>query len=241
MRIRAERSEKSWGRTTRIRALVLGAALIGFAAPAQATFHLWEFDPNEGFDQSSSQAVIGEYALGGKYDDGLGGVSNYNGTGLAPQKMLNYYARLFIEAELAHAGITSGDPRALFESGVRAAMAKVDEVAGNAGSPTLDSDLVEDHVTALLALYDNNPSQQLELIMTQKWIANYGFGVDPYTDFRRTGFPILHDGNTDNLNVTVQGRTFPVSLPYATRDLNLNPNAPPQRIVANDRVFWDPN
>ena len=39
---------------------------------------IWMFsfniDPNEGFDQSSSQAVIGEYALGGKYDDGLGGV-----------------------------------------------------------------------------------------------------------------------------------------------------------------------
>ena len=206
---------------------------------------IWMFsfniDPNEGFDQSSSQAVIGEYALGGKYDDGIGGISNFNGTGLAPQKLLNYYARLFIEAELAHAGVTSGDPRALFESAVRAALAKVDEVAGNAGSPTMNSVLVEAHMTRLMDLYDNNPGQQMELIMTQKWIANYGFGIDPYTDFRRTGFPILHDGNTDNLDQTVQGRTFPVSLPYAIRDLSLNPNAPPQRVVASDKIFWDAN
>ena len=107
---------------------------------------IWMFsfniDPNEGFDQSSSQAVIGEYALGGKYDDGIGGISNFNGTGLAPQKLLNYYARLFIEAELAHAGVTSGDPRALFENAVRAALAKVRSGPQcPSGSPGLDRQL----------------------------------------------------------------------------------------------------
>ena len=66
---------------------------------------IWMFsfniDPNEGFDQSSSQTVMGLYPIGGKYDDGSGGAVNFNGQADTPQRLLTYYARKFLEAELA--------------------------------------------------------------------------------------------------------------------------------------------
>jgi hypothetical protein len=69
----------------------------------------------------------------------------------------------------------------------------------------------------------------------------WGYGIDSYNDYRRTGFPVLHDGNTDNLAVTTRTRSFPLSFPHELQDLITNPNAPPQRVISTDRVFWDPN
>jgi len=92
----------------------------------------------------------------------------------------------------------------------------------------------------VLSQFDGATSNgQLEIIMTQKWIASFGNSLVSYNDYRRTGFPRLHDGNADNLGVTVQTRQFPVSFPYDIGNLQLNPNAPAQRVVAADKVFWD--
>ena len=77
--------------------------------------------------------------------------------------------------------------------------------------------------------------------MTQKWIASFGYGVDLYNDYRRTGFPLLHDGNTDNLNITSRTREYPMAYPWITDNLEINPNAPAQKNVANYHVFWDVN
>ena len=75
--------------------------------------------------------------------------------------------------------------------------------------------------------------------MTQKWIATYGFGVDAYTDYRRTGFPRLHNPATDNLNVTNSIRLYPVAYPYPQDEINRNANSPAQRNITADKVFWD--
>ncbi len=77
--------------------------------------------------------------------------------------------------------------------------------------------------------------------MTEKWIASFGFGNDAYTDYRRTGYPIMFNPNTDNNPFTILNRAYPLSLPYYTSDLAINPNADAQRNPATDRVFWDIN
>jgi hypothetical protein len=78
--------------------------------------------------------------------------------------------------------------------------------------------------------------------MTEKWIASFGFSLDAYTDYRRTGFPIMFDPNSDPIPFTVTSRGYPVSLAYNSQSLNLNRNAPTeQKIVTTDRIFWDPN
>jgi len=203
---------------------------------------IWMFsfniDPNEGFAQGNSQSVMGLYPLGGRYDDGNGGATNFNGVATTPQRLLTYYDRLFIEAELIQAGVTSGDARTTFEQAMRAAFAKVDEYASAGGAPTMDAQEVDDYINLILEAYDEG--RQLEHIITQKWLANFGKSFDAYTDFRRTGFPQLHDGNTDNLNVTVRGREFTNALPYSDAEITSNANAPNQRALT-DRVFWDPN
>lgn len=207
---------------------------------------IWMFsfniDPNEGFDQATSQTVMGLYPIGGRFDDSTGVNINYNGAGDTPQRLLTYYARKFLEAELAITGVSDGDARAAFEEAMYASFDKVNEIAAAAGAPELSDSIVMDYVEKVLTRYDAADQMgKLEHIMTQKWIATFGFSIDAYTDYRRTGYPRLHDADTDNLNVTSSNRLYPVAYPYPQDELDRNPNAPGQRNITSDRVFWDPN
>ena len=97
-------------------------------------------------------------------------------------------------------------------------------------------------MNAVLALYDaGDDTKKLELILTQKWIAEFGYGVETYNDIRRTGFAKIFLPEEDTNPFTSQTRLYPVSLPYNTNDLQINPNAPEQRNSGMDRVFWDVN
>jgi hypothetical protein len=203
---------------------------------------------NQGFQQDVSQTVLGLYPIGGRYDDDNGGVVNTSGEVTGPgdvaQRLLTHFAILYTRAELAltEPGV-SGDPRALFEEAMYSSFQKVNTIAANADAPEIDEDEVTAYVTAVLAKYDAADNEgKLELIMTEKWIASFGFALDAYTDFRRTGYPIMFDPNTDPLNYTVTSRQYPVSLAYNSNSLNLNQNAPAeQKSVTTDRIFWDPN
>ena len=202
----------------------------------------YNIDPNEGFDQASSQTVAGLYPLGGRYDDGNGGIANFNGAGDTPQRMLTYFSRLYTQAELALVGVTSQDPAQLLQDAIQASFNKVNEVASAAGGPLLAQTDIDDYITDVMDLYDTSDDDgKLRHIMTQKWIASYGFAADAYTDYRRTGYPLLHDGNTDNLDVTVRTRNYPVSYPWKSDDLSVNQNAPNQKNITTFKVFWDAN
>ena len=204
----------------------------------------FNIDPNEGFDQGSSQTIMGLYPGGGAYDNGSGVNANFNGAGDTPQRLMTIYNAYFNLAELANAGITlsgAGDARTNFELGVRAAFAKVNDYAAGAGAPLLTTAVIDNYVTSVLNLYDGagSASERLEIIMIEKWKANFGMGTVAYTDYRRTGFPVLHDGSTDNLVITERTRDYPLSLPYNTDALAINSNSPSQKAIANFRVFWD--
>ncbi|HMJ46771.1 MAG TPA: SusD/RagB family nutrient-binding outer membrane lipoprotein, partial [Ferruginibacter sp.] len=111
--------------------------------------------------------------------------------------------------------------------------------------------------------YDKgNTAKQLEYIMTEKWIASFGSSHDQYTDYRRTGYPVLFDPRntamapggfaqpplTGDPTLAVQQKVpvsrstdFPLSLPYPQAELELNSNAPVQKptpIVV--KPFWIP-
>jgi len=209
-------------------------------------FASYNIDPNEGFDQAQSQTVVGEYPAGGAYDDGSGttaGVATGQNPGLGGagyQRLYPLFAHLFTRAELSLTKGAAGDARDLFEDAMYAAFDEVNQLS--AAENDIDDDDTDDYVNAVLALYDaGNDAKKLELVITEKWIASFGFGNDAYTDYRRTGYPILFDPNTDNNPFTILNRAFPLSLPYYTSDLAINPNADPQRNPATDRVFWDIN
>ena len=202
---------------------------------------------DQGWQQDRSQTVLGLYPIGGRYDDEQGGVvattGAITGPGNVAQRLLPYFSMLYTRAELAltETGVT-GDARELFVAAMEASFAKVNAIADQASVPLIKKADKDAYIDDVLAKYDAaNDVGKLELILTEKWIASFGFAIDSYSDYRRTGFPIMYDPNTDNIDFTVTSRGYPVSLAYNANALNLNQNAPAQKTVTTDRVFWDPN
>jgi len=204
--------------------------------------------PNQAGLQDQSQTILGMYPVGGRFDDG-GAIAptQTDAPGDVPQRILTHYARLYIEAELAIAGVTNGDARALLESAMRASFAKVNEVVADYDAKTQDTppeisdEDIDTYITTVLSRYDaGDNDKKLEIIMTQKWIASFGFAVDAYTDYRRTGYPLLYDPNTDNLSFTNASKNFPTILPYSANEVELNPNVQQQN-PTQTKVFWDAN
>ncbi len=231
---------------------------------------------NHGAAQDNSQTVMGIYPVGGRYDDGQGaggnGVSSSSGTGAAPFRMITYADRLYIEAELIKTGVLPGGDaaaRTKLEDAIKESMKQVDYFVGLTGSvgqqvPKLSgSTPATDYVNNIMDYYDANTSQQLQVILTQKWISAFGGDyVDLYSDYRRTGFPVMFDPNNPQmapggfvqppihgnpfvdpqLPVPVSiSKNYPVSLPWSSDELNSNRNAPPQKTNPSTyKVFWMP-
>jgi hypothetical protein len=214
------------------------------------SIHFGSSGPNQAQAQDVSQTVLGIYPVGGWYDDESGAtVTASTGTGAAPERMLTYYTRLFIEAELALDGVTTGDARELLSAAITASFAKVNEVVSGTGTsqnvPTIEDASVEEYINSVLAEFDaGSAEKKLEIILTQKWIAGFGNTIDAYNDYRRRGYPVIYDPNTDTgpyALITSSSTPFLVSLPWRAEDLNLNPNAPAQKSPTTDKIFWDPN
>jgi hypothetical protein len=206
---------------------------------------------NQGFDQSNSQTLPGLYFAGGKYDNGLGGkAENSSGKGSVALRMLPYFNRMYLQAELAITGTIAGDAKEFLTNGINASFAKLNAIAATDGSPVISAANIKTYLDKVLKLYDaGDDTKKLEIIMTQKWIASYGFSVDAYTDYRRTGFPKLYDPSADNpgiyapegnnLDFTARERDYPLSFPWKLTDLTLNQNSPKvQKIVTTYKVFW---
>lgn len=215
------------------------------------SIHFGSIHPNQASGQQSSQSVVGVYACGGFYDDGSGTkVNATSGNGVAPERMLTYFKRLYMEAELALNGVIGGDARALLQSAIEASFAEVNEVAAaQASVPAISTADRDAYVASALAEYDaGDNTKKLEVILTQKWLASFGNSVDAYADYRRTGFPVIFDPNNYNgpeaatyQATTTSGRPFLVSLPWSDQDLQINANAPAQKDPTSDKVFWDAN
>lgn len=200
--------------------------------------------PNQGFDQSSSNTIVGLYYCGGRFDDGNGvtaaGVNGASGRGDGPQRMLPYHSYLFTRAELAQTNTSTGNAKQLLTDAMNAAFVEVNASAARGGAPAITAADIKAYIDAVLTKYDAaNDNGKLELIMTEKWIANFGFALESYNDIRRTGYPKIFDPNTDGIAFTNVNRGFPLSYPYPVPgELQLNPNAPAQRVIATDKVFW---
>lgn len=220
-------------------------------------------------NQQNSISVFGIYPVGGRYDDGAGGTAGANsGTGAAPYRFITYADRLYLEAELINAGVATGDEVAVFTSAVNASMSQIDYVITTFVKPTQTvpalattaaATTYRDDVVALFTAA--NAARRLEYTMTQKWLASVGSSVDQYTDYRRTGYPILFDPSDPAMAPggrvqppingnpfvvpqqsvpVVLGVNFPESLPWSDNEINLNSNAPAQKQPDIYKIFWKP-
>ncbi|MCB2407495.1 SusD/RagB family nutrient-binding outer membrane lipoprotein [Hymenobacter lucidus] len=210
------------------------------------------FGPNQSQANSTFRTLPGLYPVGGKYDNGTGGIADVNsGKGIVAQRFLTYASRRFTEAEARLMILNNPTAaRTALDLGMKAAFAKVNEIATTDGSPLIPAtgpasgpQTIEGYITAVLARYDAEASVagKLRIIMQEKYKAGFGFGEDIYTDYRRTGYPaITLPGSPKEPNTRLTG-DYPIRLPYRQDDLTSNPNAPAQANVYTDRIFWDVN
>lgn len=117
---------------------------------------------------------------------------------------LMQYAELqFIMAEAAQRGLITGDAQTYYENGITASF----EFWG-----------VDDDLTTYLVQPGVAYDDDLETIITQKWLASFLVGAEAWYDFRRTGFPSVIVPGPDNVN----GDRVPVKFIYPDVEQTLN-------------------
>ncbi len=143
-------------------------------------------------------------------------------TGDAPIRMLTYAEYNFIRAEAALYGVP-GDAQAFFTAGITASMT-------NAGVAAVD---IATYLAANGTLIGTN-AQKIQQIINEKYIANYGVVMQPWNDWRRTGFPAISKVSNAVTADVVRALPFPQS------EVDVNPNTPAQRAdISTKFVFWD--
>ncbi len=239
---------------------------------AFVSIYFGSIGPDRDRSQQSNISLFGIYPVGGRYDEGDGMVADASsGTGAAPYRFITYADRLYLEAELINAGVISGDARTTLEQAIRESFRQIDYVITTFVKPAQDVPTIfntpemNDYISKVMALYDaGNNERKLEIIMTQKWLSSVGSHVDQYTDYRRTGYPILFNPSDPTMapggrvqppingnpftpgaqkSVPVQlSKSFPFSLPWSDDELSRNPNAPAQKNTSDPsaKVFWMP-
>jgi hypothetical protein len=159
-----------------------------------------------------------------------GTVQPYTYTGAAPQRLLTYAEYCFIRAEAAILG-APGNAQQFFTDGITASM-----LEAGVAAPAIATYLAANGTLA------GTNAQKIKQIIEEKFIANYGVSMEPWSDWRRTGYPVL----TIPPNRLSSVPTVPRSLFYPQLEVDLNPSVlttgggPGQKAIdLQGRVFWD--
>jgi hypothetical protein len=144
-------------------------------------------------------------------------------TGAAPIRMLTFAEYNFILAEYYQRTGNATQATTFLTRGVQASMdmAGATTAAATAYIATLPAQIASNGL--------------LRTIIEEKFVANFGVAVEPWTDWRRTGFPNL----TLATNAAVP--QIPRILPYSDLERVANPtNTPARTDLTAPSVFWDP-
>lgn len=173
------------------------------------------------FDNGST-ATAPAVATRSKYNTYLTGTS-----GEAPIRLLTNFQVQFILAEAALTLGTSGNANTYYQAGITASMQKVGMTAAE----------ITNYFTTnpSVVTLNGTTEEQRQQIITQKYIAWIGNGIEAYDDYRRTGYPVLalvNNAAGDNPNV------IPTRLPYTPAELAANPNAPKPRPKTDVKLWF---
>lgn len=125
----------------------------------------------------------------------------------------------------------SGDARALLKKGMELSFDKVGTFAGKEIA-TAD---VDAYVNEVLTNYDSaSDEDKLAIVIEEFYIASFGNSVEPYNNYRRTGYPVL--GNS-----VIENTDFPRSFFLPSSEINSNDNPALEQKKLSDQVFWDTN
>jgi hypothetical protein len=148
-------------------------------------------------------------------------------TGSAPARLLTNFQVQFILAEAALLLGTPGTANTYYQAGITAAMQEVGMSAGQ----------ITAYFTAnpTIVTLTGTTAQMEQQIITEKYIAWIGNGVEAYDDYRRTGYPVLALVNNpagDDPSV------IPTRLPYTNLETSSNINCPNPRPKTDVKLWW---
>jgi hypothetical protein len=208
---------------------MLSSRLLALSKTLNDTVRLSKFFTKSGgvftsFNNGST-ATPAALATRSKYNTYLTGAVG----GEAPIRLLTNAQVNFILAEaMVTLGVTAPiTADSFYRAGIRASMAKV-------GMTQAEIDTYFATNTTVVSLTGTTP-QQVEKIITQKYISWIGNGIEAFNDYRRTGYPVLAlplNATGDNPNVV------PTRLPYTPAELARNPNAPKPRPKTDVKLWW---
>lgn len=147
------------------------------------------------------------------------GFNNFDGT--APIRMLTYAEYNFILAEYYARTGNLALAQTSYAAGITASM----QDAGVAAAA------ITTYIAARPVLTATNAIQS---IIEEKFVANFGVAVEPWTDYRRTKVPGL------TLPANAQTTAILRILPYSDLERTSNPNTPARPNLTTPTVFWDP-
>ncbi len=193
--------------------------------------------------------------------------TSYTGKGIlkgpaAGQPILLASESYFLQAEAALKGLISGSVNTLFEEGIKASYnylnrneADATTVSDDELATYLDTYKQDNSSSYLVNIAIAEPSQKLEAIITQKYIAlNFLFGHEAWNEYRRTGYPSLinpvtgayYPNNTANRNNTFVSITseasasdkLPARIMYPNTEFNYNSANIPTIDKYTSKIFW---
>ncbi|MBD2755564.1 SusD/RagB family nutrient-binding outer membrane lipoprotein [Spirosoma validum] len=233
---------------------------VGFTPTGNGYFGRYTGDATASPNDNALKATFGVYPAGGLYDaspinnltaanifiSNSGAtstpkvVTNTDGSGAGVFPFITNAMVKFILAESALTLGTTGDAKQLFQDGITAHLNSVNTISTSSGNsaPTLATATVTAFVANRTAQYDAaDAAGKLNAVMTQKYIAQFGNGIESYNDYRRTGLPTLA-APIAPLN------TFPLRLSYSVTELSTNGSVSDkadqlQTAQQTTPVFWD--
>ncbi len=156
----------------------------------------------------------------------------------APMFFQTYAEVEFMLAEAAQRwGLAGGDPKSHYDAGVKAAM-KMLEMYGD------DGKIADADIDAYLTAKPFDPTKAIEQISTQYWIVTFFNAYETFSNWRRTGFPVLVPVNFPG-NVT--NGTIPRRLSWSESEQSNNAENYEAAVQAQGsdelttRVWWDKN
>ncbi|MCH7402776.1 SusD/RagB family nutrient-binding outer membrane lipoprotein [Belliella kenyensis] len=153
--------------------------------------------------------------------------SYVTGNGAGPVRLVTNFQRAFNLAEAVVRLGVAGDANEYYQEGIRASMS----LAGLSASE-IDAYFAANADEVNLT---GNVDDDMEKIITQKYIAWFGNGVEQWTDWRRTGFPTLAPHQNAG---GVDPNQRPLRAQYISQEINRNPNFP-NNIFSNVPVWWN--
>jgi len=164
--------------------------------------------------------------------------------GAGPVRLITNASRAFMLAEaVTTLGVTvpGKTSQQLFVEGIKASMTEVGvataDINNYLGDYTPDGGAYVPP-TAIATLTGSTADQQ-DQIITQKYIAMPGNGLDAWNDIRRTGFP-SHTA-VEHANAAGEDGRRPLRARYPDSDIARNPNLGAAVKKTNEPVWWDAN